>query len=39
MVTAFADAPLGSLELGNFTWIAGPLAKGPGLCHRTSGNG
>lgn len=46
MVTAFADAPFGSPELedllregGNFTWIAGALAKGPGLCHGTSGNG
>jgi hypothetical protein len=26
-------------EGGNFTWVARPLAKGPGLCHGTSGNG
>jgi lanthionine synthetase-like protein len=24
---------------GELTWAAGPLAKGPGLCHGTSGNG
>jgi hypothetical protein len=46
MVTAFADAPFGSPELedllregGNFTWVAGPLAKGSNLCHGTGGNG
>ena len=27
---------LGGAEL---TWRAGPLAKGPGLCHGTAGNG
>ena len=30
------DLLLGGAEL---TWRAGPLAKGPGLCHGTSGNG
>lgn len=46
MVTAFADAPFSSSALenllregGNFTWVAGPLAKGPGLCHGTCRNG
>jgi Lanthionine synthetase C-like protein len=46
MVTAFADAPFTSVELedllregGKFTWTAGPLAKGPNLCHGTGGNG
>ena len=46
MVTAFADAPFTSPELedllregGNFTWAAGPLAKGSNLCHGTGGNG
>jgi lantibiotic modifying enzyme len=24
---------------GELTWLAGPLAKGPGLCHGTAGNG
>jgi lantibiotic modifying enzyme len=24
---------------GELTWVAGPLAKGPGLCHGTAGNG
>jgi len=27
------------LEGGKFTWAAGPLAKGSGLCHGTGGNG
>jgi hypothetical protein len=27
------------LEGGELTWRAGPLAKGPGLCHGTAGNG
>jgi hypothetical protein len=31
-----ADLLLGGAEL---TWRAGPLAKGPGLCHGTAGNG
>ncbi|MGL6279214.1 MAG: lanthionine synthetase LanC family protein [Gaiella sp.] len=24
---------------GELTWRAGPLSKGPGLCHGTAGNG
>jgi hypothetical protein len=24
---------------GELTWLAGPLRKGPGLCHGTAGNG
>ena len=46
IVTAFADAPFTSpeletllLEAGNFTWAAGPLAKGSNLCHGSGGNG
>lgn len=46
MVTTFADAPFTVamledllLEGGNFTWQAGPLAKGSNLCHGTGGNG
>jgi hypothetical protein len=46
MVTAFADAPFLVPELeellsegGEFTWAAGPLAKGTNLCHGTGGNG
>jgi hypothetical protein len=46
MVTTFADAPFTSpqfdallIEGGNFTWAAGPLAKGSNLCHGTGGNG
>jgi hypothetical protein len=46
MVTTFADAPFTSPELetlifegGQFTWAAGPLAKGSNLCHGTGGNG
>ena len=46
MVAAFADAPFVIPELdellvdgGNFTWSAGPLAKGANLCHGTGGNG
>ena len=27
------------LEAGELVWRAGPLAKGPGLCHGTAGNG
>jgi Lanthionine synthetase C-like protein len=27
------------IEGGELTWRAGPLAKGPGLCHGTAGNG
>jgi hypothetical protein len=46
MVTTLADAPFTSPEFedllregGNFTWAAGPLAKGSNLCHGTGGNG
>jgi hypothetical protein len=46
MVTTFADAPFATPELvallvdaGRFTWAAGPLTKGAGLCHGTGGNG
>ncbi|HEX9325148.1 MAG TPA: LanC-like protein [Reyranella sp.] len=46
MVTTFADAAFTSSELesllvdgGNFSWAAGPLAKGSNLCHGTGGNG
>jgi hypothetical protein len=47
IVTAFAGFPQGRspeldamlLAAGNTTWRAGPLAKGPGLCHGTAGNG
>ncbi len=46
MVTTFADAPFSTPELealllagGEFTWYAGPLAKGSNLCHGTGGNG
>lgn len=28
-----------ALAGGNLTWRAGPLRKGPGLCHGTAGNG
>jgi lantibiotic modifying enzyme len=35
------DSQLDSLLLagGELTWAAGPLRKGPGLCHGTAGNG
>jgi hypothetical protein len=46
MVTTLADAPFSTPELealllggGEFTWHAGPLAKGSNLCHGTGGNG
>jgi len=46
IVTSFApiareDAELTELLVagGELTWRAGPLAKGPGLCHGTAGNG
>jgi hypothetical protein len=46
MVTTFAEVPFASAELdklllegGEFTWAAGPLAKGSNLCHGTGGNG
>jgi hypothetical protein len=45
MVTAFGRFP-GNAELdgllakgGELTWRAGPLTKGPSLCHGTAGNG
>jgi hypothetical protein len=46
MVATFAAVPFTSPELerllvegGDFTWLAGPLAKGSNLCHGTAGNG
>jgi hypothetical protein len=46
MIMAFADCPFSTPELerllrrgGNLVWRAGPLAKGPGFCHGTAGNG
>jgi hypothetical protein len=46
MVSTFADAPFASSELdrlltraAELVWHAGPLAKGPNLCHGTAGNG
>jgi len=46
MVASFAEAPFSSPELewlllagGELIWRAGPLAKGPNLCHGTAGNG
>jgi hypothetical protein len=46
MVAALADLPLRSSEFdqllregAEFTWSAGPLAKGSNLCHGTGGNG
>jgi hypothetical protein len=45
MTTALALCPPnGELDellrqAGELTWLAGPLAKGPGLCHGTAGNG
>lgn len=46
IVTVFADGPIRTLEMdellrqaGHFIWRAGPLAKGPDLCHGTGGNG
>ena len=46
IVTAMAGADPGNGELtgvlaagGELTWRAGPLRKGPGLCHGTAGNG
>jgi hypothetical protein len=37
----FADSRIDDLLLaaGEMTWRAGPLGKGPGLCHGTAGNG
>jgi Lanthionine synthetase C-like protein len=47
MITCLADFPVGTnpkfdqlLEKGGeLTWKAGPLTKGPSLCHGTAGNG
>jgi hypothetical protein len=47
LVTALADFPVGRsaevdallLGAGETVWRAGPLTKGPGLCHGTAGNG
>src|SRR5262249_53274475 len=46
IVMAFADCPFSTPELerllrrgGELVWRAGPLAKGPGFCHGTAGNG
>lgn len=47
IVTSFRPFPRGYspgverrlLELGELTWRAGPVAKGPSLCHGTAGNG
>ena len=47
IITALADFPVGQdpqldamlLAAGEAVWAAGPLAKGPGLCHGTAGNG
>jgi hypothetical protein len=46
MVTSFGPIARDDDELtellvagGELTWSAGPLAKGPGLCHGTAGNG
>ncbi|HEU4538921.1 MAG TPA: LanC-like protein [Polyangiaceae bacterium] len=43
MVTGLAGLPEPIDELliaaGELTWAAGPLAKGPSLCHGTAGNG
>lgn len=47
IITALADFPVGRdarldamlLASGEAVWAAGPLAKGPGLCHGTAGNG
>ena len=46
IVTSFAPVARENAELtellvagGELTWRAGPLVKGPGLCHGTAGNG
>jgi hypothetical protein len=47
IVTGLADFPTGQsvdmdemlVQAGNLIWKAGPLAKGPGVCHGTAGNG
>jgi hypothetical protein len=46
-VTSLAGIPAGRsmdmdemlVKAGNTVWSAGPLAKGPGVCHGTTGNG
>lgn len=43
-VVCLADMPGGALDdllvaAGEATWQAGPLVKGPNLCHGTAGNG
>jgi len=46
-VTGLADFPSGTstdmeqmlVQAGNLIWRAGPLTKGPGVCHGTAGNG
>ena len=41
MITSLGDGLDEDLALagGELTWLAGPLAKGAGLCHGTAGNG
>jgi hypothetical protein len=46
IVTSFADIAPDSANLtelliagGELTWQAGPLVKGPSICHGTAGNG
>lgn len=47
MVTSLADMPETLapdlnpllLQMGELVWHAGPLKKGPGICHGTAGNG
>jgi lantibiotic modifying enzyme len=47
MVTGLADFPAKHsaemdamlVKAGNAVWNAGPLTKGPGICHGTAGNG
>lgn len=41
MITSLGDVLDEDLALagGELTWRAGPLVKGPGLCHGTAGNG
>lgn len=44
MVTCLVDLPDPRLDdllaaAGELVWAAGPLTKGPGLCHGTAGNG
>jgi len=46
IVTSFADIAPGDQQLtelliagGDLTWQAGPLVKGPSICHGTGGNG